>query len=138
MSERDETAVKAGKKAADTIGEVNETTVKAGKKAADMISEVRDKLVVRLEKPFEFEGETIAEADLRGLRDLSGRQLINMTNYLVRIGSPVSSRPEITVEFALLAAATVMGKPMEIMDRFGPRDVIHIKNRVSGFFYDVV
>lgn len=97
-----------------------------------------DELVLKLEKPFDFEGEHIETADLRGLRDLNGRQMINMTNYLVRIGSPISSRPEISVEFALLAAATVMGKPMEIMDKFGARDVIRIKNRVSGFFYGVV
>lgn len=109
-----------------------------GENAKKAESTPKDELILKLEKPFEFEGEKIEEADLRGLRDLTGRQMINMTNYLVRTGSPVSSRPEITVEFALLAAATVMGKPLEIMDKFGPRDVIKIKNRVSGFFYGVV
>ena len=91
-------------------------------------------LMVKLMDPFTFEGEEIKEIDLNGLYDLTARDMIQIEDMMLRNGYS-GQNMELLSKYALLTVARVLKKPWEFCDNMKCRDVIRIKNIVSGFFY---
>ena len=91
-------------------------------------------LMVKLLNPFTFEGEEIKEIDLNGLYDLTARDMIQIEDMMLRNGYS-GQNMELLSKYALLTVARALKKPWEFCDNMKCRDVIRIKNIVSGFFY---
>ena len=93
-----------------------------------------DQWIVKLIDPFEFEVKTIESIDLNGLFDLTGRDLCQIDDQMIARGY-TGQTMELTKQYALLTVAKVCKQPWEFADNMKSRDVIRIKNIVSGFFY---
>lgn len=98
-------------------------------------SSVKNKgLVIKLMEPYIFEGREIREIDLNGLYDLTARDIIQIDDMMLRSGYS-GQNMELLNKYALLAVARALKEPWEFCDNMKSRDVIRIKNIVSGFFY---
>jgi len=91
-------------------------------------------LVIKLTKPYTFEGKEYSEIDLMGLHDLKGVDMIAINKAMERTGG-FQVIPEMTTQYALLAASKVTGYPIEFFEGLNAKTVLKIKNRVTGFFY---
>lgn len=90
-------------------------------------------LIVKLSKPYAFEGETYEEVDLSGLENIKGA---DMLTALKNSGTGKTEVvPEMTMPYAFTMAAQVTGLPVEFFTGLPGRDCIKVKGRVSGFFF---
>ena len=91
-------------------------------------------LIVKLSKPYAFEGKNYEEVDLSGLENVNGA---NMVDALNKSGGSAKAAPvpEMSMPYAFTMAAQVTGLPVEFFMGLPGRDCIKIKNRVSGFFF---
>lgn len=91
--------------------------------------------VIALSKRYKFEGAIISTIDLTGLENINGMTLQKIEHiYRKTTKSPVAS-PELTLDYALVAASVLTGLPLEFFTHIGGRDAIKIKNRVVNFLY---
>ena len=77
-------------------------------------------LVMKLDKPFTFEGQTYTEVDLSGLEDTTAADL---------------QAVEMTLEYAKFMAARVAHLPLEFFERLPAKEAIKLKGIVVGFLY---
>ena len=97
-------------------------------------SEAEATTLVKLSKPYKFEGQTYSEIDLSGLDSLTAEDMIAAEKHLMRTGV-FSPLPEMTVEYVQFIAARASGQPVEFFKGLPPKDAIKVKNRVTSFFY---
>lgn len=98
-------------------------------------SSLRNKgLVIKLIDPFTFEEEEIREIDLNALYDLTARDIVQIDDIMLRKGYS-GQNMELLNQYAMLTVARALKRPWEFCDNMKCRDVIRIKNIVSGFFY---
>lgn len=90
--------------------------------------------LVKLNKPYTFEGEVVEEIDLSGLEGMSAEDMIAADKYLTRAGS-FSVMPEMTLEYACFIASRATHRPVEFFKRLPPKEAIKLKNCVTNFFY---
>lgn len=93
-----------------------------------------ESLVLKLRKPYVFEGKTYTELDLSGLEDTTAEDLAAVNRILSKTGT-VSPMPEMTQDFSIHMAARVCKLPIEFFKRLPSRDAIRLKNTVTGFLY---
>ncbi len=91
-----------------------------------------DFMVVKLSKPYQFEGETFTEIDLNKLEDLTGADMISINRMMKKRGNTDAS-PEITMEFAFFAAYHASKIPLEFFYQLNMKDAMRIKTRVNYF-----
>lgn len=94
--------------------------------------EVADFMVVKLSKPYKFEGEEITEIDLNKLEELSGADMIAINRMMKKRGNTDAS-PEMTMEFAFFAAFQATGIPLEFFYSLSMKDSMKVKTRVNYF-----
>ena len=92
--------------------------------AAEMDDDLE--LVLKLKKPYQFDGREYTEVDLHGLEDATGADINAVNKILTKMGV-VSPTPEMTSDFAQLMAARGGHLPA--------REVMKLKNIVTGFLY---
>ena len=97
-------------------------------------AEVTDENIIKLSKTYQFEGETIAEVDMRGLENITANDMIKANKVLQAAGT-VTVMPETNLEYALIVAAGATGRPVEFFKGLVPRDAMKIKNAVTSFFF---
>ena len=68
-------------------------------------SEAEATTLVKLSKPYKFEGQTYSEIDLSGLDSLTAEDMIAAEKHLMRTGV-FSPLPEMTVEYVQFIAAS--------------------------------
>ena len=91
-------------------------------------------LVLRLSKPYVFDGQTFTEVDLSGLEDATGADLIAVERSLKKRGI-VDPLMEMSSPLAAAMAARMTGKPEEFYTGLPIRDMVRVKTAVSGFLY---
>lgn len=90
--------------------------------------------MVKLSKPYKFEGKEYSEIDLSGLEDLTAADMIKANKILERAGT-MSVLPEMSLEYACVLAARASSQPIEFFNGLHPRDAIKVKNKVTGFLF---
>lgn len=91
-----------------------------------------DFMVVKLSRPYRFEGKEITEVDLNGLEDLTGADMISIGRMMRKRGNTDAS-PEVTMEFSFFAAMQATGMPLEFFYGLSMKDSMRIKTRVNYF-----
>lgn len=103
-------------------------------KEAAVMEEGREEefMVVKLSKPYRFEGKEVTEVDLNGLEDLTGADMISIGRMMRKRGNTDAS-PEVTMEFSFFAAMQATGMPLEFFYGLSMKDSMRIKTRVNYF-----
>lgn len=90
--------------------------------------------IVKLKKPFTFEGNVYNEIDLTGLENIKAADMIAISRRMARNGN-IAVTPEVTLEYALNMANLAAGLPLEFFDQLPPYAAIAVKERVVSFLY---
>lgn len=98
---------------------------------------IEEMMTFKLNQPFKYDGEEIAELDLSGLLELNARDLVDIDKEMARRGF-AGARIENTRQYAMLVAARCVRKPWDFCDRMSARDSIRLKEYVVVFFYATV
>lgn len=93
-----------------------------------------DDMVMKLRKPYHFEGKEYTEIDLSGLDNLTGKDMIAAQKVLDRNGS-FSFIPEMSLQYACVLASRASKLPIEFFEGLHPREALRLKNKVTGFLY---
>ena len=75
-----------------------------------------EELVLRLSKPFHFEGKEYTEVDLHGLEDVSAADLCKVSKQAKK-ETGADPIPEMSLPYAIYMAARVTGLPVEFFQR---------------------
>ena len=94
-----------------------------------------DNLVIKLKKPYKFEGKEYAEIDLTGLEELTAQDMIAVNKYMSRSSSGLDVMPEVSLEYACVLASKATKQPIEFFTGLPPKAAIRVKNRVMGFLF---
>jgi hypothetical protein len=97
-------------------------------------AEEENDLVLKLSKPYTFEGQTYTEIDLSGLENTTAADLAAVGKLLTRKGN-VNPLLEMSLEYAMYMAARVANLPLEFFTRLPSREAMKLKNIVTGFLY---
>ena len=85
-------------------------------------------LVMKLDKPFTFEGQTYTEVDLSGLEDTTAADLQAVGRFVTKKNPAANpATVEMTLEYAHL--------PLEFFERLPAKEAIKLKGIVVGFLY---
>ena len=85
-------------------------------------------LVMKLDKPFTFEGQTYTEVDLSGLEDTTAADLQAVGRFVTKKNPAANpATVEMTLEYAQL--------PLEFFERLPAKEAIKLKGIVVGFLY---
>ena len=98
-------------------------------------AEAEQPLLLKFNRPYNFEGTEYTEVDLSGLEDITAADMIRVQRAMTGSGT-VEVIPEMTIQYACLMAAQVTGKPIEFFNCLPAKEAIKLKNMVTGFFYD--
>lgn len=90
--------------------------------------------VVELSKTYHFEEEDIRVVDLSGLDSITADQMITAQKLVTRSGN-TTALLETNIEYLLILASFASGRPIEFFKKLNAKDVVKIKNRVTGFFF---
>lgn len=92
-------------------------------------------LVIKLKKPFKFEGKEYTEIDLSGLEDLRASDMIAVNKRMQRTAQGIDVMPEVSLEYACELAAKGARLPVEFFMSLPPKEAMKVKNRVMGFLF---
>lgn len=101
---------------------------------ADAEQAEENELLLKLSKPYVFDGQTYTEVDLSGLEDATGADLIAVERSLKKRGI-VDPLMEMSAPLAAAMASRMTGKPEEFYTGLPIRDMVRVKTAVSGFLY---
>ena len=100
------------------------------------ITEEEESLVVKLKKPYMFEGKEYTEIDLTALENITATDMIATNKYMERMSAgSVSIMPEISLEYACVLSAKATKLPIEFFTGLPPKEALKVKNRVMGFLF---
>ena len=91
-------------------------------------------LVLKLKKPYAFEGQTYTEIDLSGLEAATGNDLAAVERSLKKRGV-VDPLMEMSTALAAAMAARVSALPEEFFLGLPLYEMVRVKTTVSGFLY---
>lgn len=99
--------------------------------------EVEESFIIRLKKPYLFEGKTYTEIDLTGMEELTGADMIAINKIMQRSssGSGTDVMPEVSTEYACYFAAKAAKLPVEFFLQLPSWATLRVKNRVMGFLF---
>ena len=91
--------------------------------------------VMRLERPYSFQGQTYTEVDLSGVAELNSMNASEAENRLARAGFMVTET-SFNYLFACILASMATGLPEEFFTGLPLCETLKLKNAVneSGFF----
>lgn len=95
----------------------------------------KDWMVLDLGVPVDYQGTHITQLDLRGLRDMTGRDLNVIYDLYSAQGGGAFALQESTLLFAQVVASRVCGYPLEAVMLLKAKDSMYLKNRVYRFFF---
>lgn len=112
-----------------------EKEVLEGEVIRDELAEMEENpLIIRLDKPFSFEGKEYTHIDLTLLEELTGIQLINIGKRFKKSGGDAIV-PEMDTEYAVFVAQEVCKLPVEFFRRLPSRELVKIRMKVMGFYF---
>jgi hypothetical protein len=93
-----------------------------------------DDLILKFDKPYQFEKAEYTEIDLSGMESLTAKDLIAADKMFMQNGQ-VPLMSEMSLGYACIIAHKASQKPIEFFENFPARDAVKLKNMVTGFFY---
>ncbi|WP_437831771.1 phage tail assembly protein [Niallia taxi] len=100
--------------------------------AAATTTESNEKGIVKFNKPFLFDGETFTQIDVSGVENLTGQDLDDAENMLLRVNKP-SMVPEMSMTYLFFLASKATGKPQEFFFQLPAKDSLKVKRTVTSF-----
>lgn len=94
-----------------------------------------EKGIIKISKPYEFEGKIYTEIDLREIENLTVADLEAIDN-IVKVDMGKEVLKETTMEYAIAAAHYVTKLPFEFFKGIPGKIGIKIKIAVIGFLYN--
>lgn len=92
--------------------------------------------VVTFAKPYMFEGKEYKEIDLASLDDMTGADMIKVSNLMKRTsGGGVEVMPEVTLDYAFHICAIATKMPIEFFTGLPAKECLKVKNKVMGFLF---
>lgn len=119
--------------ASNTASKEADTKPKTDEAAEE--EEDEESLVIKLKKPYKFEGKEYAEIDLSGLENLSAQDMIAINKLMSRKNPGIDVLPEVSLEYACNIAAKATQQPIEFFLNLPPKQAMKVKNRVMGFLF---
>ena len=110
------------------------SSVSASRETIHNEVKMKPSLIITLYDPFVWDGEDVTTVDLSGLYDMTAEDMFVIDDQMRKRGFS-GMNPEITRQYALLAAARINKKPWEWLNKIKARDAVRIKNVIAGFFY---
>lgn len=108
--------------------------VDASQESAEDTGEVE--LVLKLTKPYKFDGQTYTEVDLHGLEDVTAGVLERVGKIFAKKKPGVNpALMEMDLTYCTLLAQRVSKLPLEFFDGLPARDAINLKTLVTNFLY---
>lgn len=101
----------------------------------DVIDNEDNSLLVKLSRPYHFEGKEYTEIDLSGLENMSASDMIAVNKHMARVSGNVDIMPEVSLEYAINIAARAVKQPIEFFTALPMKEAIKVKNRVVGFIF---
>lgn len=93
-------------------------------------------LILKLSKPYAFEGQTCTEIDLSGLEAVTAGTLARVGKTVLQQSPSLNpAMLESTMPFCIEMAVRVTQRPYEFFRGLPARDGMRLKAMVSGFFY---
>jgi len=102
------------------------------KTAETTTTEANLKGLVKFNKPFSFDGEKHEEVDLSGIENLTGQDLDDAENMLMRVNKP-SMVPEMSMTYLFFLASKATNKPQEFFFQLPAKDSLKVKRTVTSF-----
>ena len=100
------------------------------------VADDENDLVVKLSKPYTFEGSTYTEIDLSGLEDATGGMLVSVGKIVAKKNPGINQAVmEMSLPFAQHMAARVTGKPLEFFMGLPIKDTMELKGKVVNFLF---
>ena len=116
----------------ELLEQENTAAMGEGKNGAD---DEDESLVIKLKKPYQFEGKEYTEIDLSGLEELTAADMIARENQYDRKSPGINVMPEVKVGYAVMMAARAAKLPVEFFNGLPPKEAMKVKNRVMGFLF---
>lgn len=88
--------------------------------------------IVKFKKTYTFEGKQYTEIDLNSLEDLTGADLDEAENMLLKVNKP-SVVPEMSITYLFFLAAKATGQPQEFFTQLPAHESLKVKRAVMGF-----
>lgn len=99
---------------------------------AETTTESNKKGIVKFSKPFSFDGESFTQVDVSGIENLTGQDLDDAENMLLRVNKP-SMLPEMSMTYLFFLASKATGKPQEFFFQLPAQDSLKVKRTVTSF-----
>ena len=90
--------------------------------------------IIKLSKPYIFEGEEYTEIDLRGIEDLKTKDFIEIDKIWAKQGNN-PALCGLTLDYAILVAHRITSLPLEFFNDFEVKKSMKIKEIVSNFLF---
>lgn len=99
-------------------------------------SAAENDLIVKLSKPYVFEGKTHETLDLSALESTTAGVLQSVGKIVTKKNPGLNpALLEMSLQFCTTLAARVMAVPLEFFDNLPARDAIAVKSAVTNFLY---
>lgn len=97
---------------------------------------VEESLVLKLTRPYVFEGKTYEELDLSGLEDVTAGTLENVGRQVSKKNPGINPAVlEMSTPFCHMLAGRVAKLPLEFFQRLPAKDGIALKALITNFLY---
>lgn len=98
--------------------------------------EAENNLVLKLRKPYTFEGTEYTEIDMSNLENMTGRDMSAVSKYVTKKNKGINPvTVEMSLEYAQAMATRVTKMPIEFFENLPARDCAELKGLVVGFLY---
>jgi len=89
-------------------------------------------LIVKLSRPYNFEGTEYTEIDLKGIEQLTTDDLAEAQSEMEGTGSLV---PELDYGYIMIVAAKATSLPIEFFKGLPAKDGITVKGEITSYFF---
>lgn len=103
---------------------------------AETVVAAGNELLLKLKKPYVFDGVTYTEIDLSGLENVTAGTLENVGKILSKRSPGLNPATlEMEMSFCNLLAARVTNQKLEFFELLPARDAVALKSMIVGFLY---
>lgn len=96
-----------------------------------------ENLVLKLTRPYVFEGKTYKELDLSGLEEVTAGTLESVGRQVSKKNPGINPAVlEMSTPFCHMLAARVAKQPLEFFQRLPAKDGIALKAMITNFLFD--
>lgn len=94
------------------------------------------KLILKFNKPYDFEGKKHEEVDLRGLDNLTTKDLITADKIFISSGQ-MAAVNETSIGYVCIIASKSSDQPIEFFEKLPIKEGLKLKGIVTSFLSEV-